>query len=92
MEKSQVESMFIDILVSSPGVLRICKDPKTDKFKVKAEYTNRRWTLQASIIILKNANVKNIMKSIGALSNYTFAKSKVKYKKLEIVIEGIENE
>ncbi|WP_416738041.1 hypothetical protein ACLRE7_02500 [Mycoplasmopsis meleagridis] len=96
-KKSFVLDLFIHAIKTSPGIKEIIgleenydKDKKEDKLNV--EYINNAWDLSVSLIILKNANCKDILNSISSLLNYRFKQEKLKLGKINIYIEGISND
>ncbi|EGV00420.1 hypothetical protein MCSF7_00426 [Mycoplasmopsis columbina SF7] len=94
MEKETIRQIFIDILESTPGVFEVSKNENKDvsTSKIRIENVGGRWNLFVSIIVLKNANCKNILKSISSLLRYRFKENKFKLGKLNIFIEGITND
>ncbi|MEA4115284.1 hypothetical protein VBM87_00595 [Mycoplasma sp. 744] len=94
-KQNEILDLFIDVLSSTPGVARIIKKDlnKYNYFNdINVEYNNGVWNFTVSLIILENANCKDILTSISSLLNYKLKMNKMKLGKLNIFIEGINND
>ncbi|QBF34928.1 hypothetical protein EG856_03360 [Mycoplasmopsis phocirhinis] len=96
MNKSEVSKIFIDILQSTPGVFSI-KCPYDEQTHIHSEcvivnYRDNVWDFMASITILKNSNLKNIVTAINSLLRFALRKKNQKLGKLNILIGGLNND
>ncbi|MCS4536902.1 MULTISPECIES: hypothetical protein [unclassified Mycoplasma] len=96
MDKLDVSKIFIDILETTPGVFSIkCPYDEQSHIHDDCVIVNSRdnvWDFTASITILKNSNLKNIVTSINSLLRFALRKKNQKLGKLNILIGGLNND
>lgn len=98
MEKQQAVKIFMDILETTPGIYSIqcpynCENNNCgDCIIVSKNESSHSWDFTASITILKNSNLKNIVNSITTIVRFALRKQKQKLGKLNILVGGLNND
>ncbi|MBZ4195155.1 hypothetical protein [Mycoplasma tauri] len=97
MTNNEMERIFKEIILSTPGVKQLLYVGKIDNkeynfpFMVEKNDKNE-WTFIATLEIIRNTNAKDLSKNISKLLKYTMKKKNEKIEKINLFIGGLCNE